>query len=32
MSITFAEMEKLEELAETDPDRIQIIRKAKVTR
>lgn len=31
MSITYAEMEKLEELAETDPERVQIIRKAKVT-
>ncbi|PWN27814.1 putative OSM1-fumarate reductase [Jaminaea rosea] len=31
MSITYAEMEKLEDLAEADPERIQIIRKAKVT-
>ncbi|CAO1614936.1 unnamed protein product [Sympodiomycopsis kandeliae] len=30
MSITYAEMEKLEDLAEADPERIQILRKAKV--
>ncbi|KAL9934937.1 hypothetical protein V8E36_006013 [Tilletia maclaganii] len=32
MTITYAQMEKLEELAETDPERVKIIRKARVTK
>ena len=31
MAITYALMQRLEELVETDPDRVQIIKKAKVT-
>ncbi|KAK0550097.1 Osmotic growth protein [Tilletia horrida] len=32
MTITYAQMEKLEDLAESDPDRVKIIRKARVTK
>jgi flavocytochrome c len=32
MTITYAQMEKLEDLAESDPDRVQIIKKAKVNK
>lgn len=32
MTITYAQMEKIEDLAESDPDRVQIIRKARVTK
>ncbi|PWN50365.1 putative OSM1-fumarate reductase [Violaceomyces palustris] len=32
MTITYAQMEKLEDLAETDPERVQILRKARVTK
>ena len=32
MAITYALMQRLEELVETDPERIQIIKKARVTR
>ncbi|PWN44622.1 putative OSM1-fumarate reductase [Ceraceosorus guamensis] len=31
MTITYAQMEKLEDLAESDPERVQIIKKARVT-
>src|SRR3954469_21194502 len=31
MAITYALMQRLEELAETEPDRVQIIKKARVT-
>ncbi|SAM85784.1 probable OSM1 - fumarate reductase [Ustilago sp. UG-2017a] len=32
MTITYAQMEKLEDLAEAEPDRVQILRKARVTK
>ncbi|KAE8210755.1 hypothetical protein CF327_g5410 [Tilletia walkeri] len=32
MTITYAQMEKLEDLAESDPERVKIIRKARVTK
>ncbi|MCO5598753.1 hypothetical protein L7F22_052852 [Adiantum nelumboides] len=32
MTITYAQMEKIEELAETTPERVQIVRKARVTK
>jgi hypothetical protein len=32
MVITYAQMEALEDLAEKDPERVQIVKKAKVTR
>lgn len=32
MTITYAQMEKIEDLAETQPDRVQIVRKARVTK
>ncbi|KAK0524014.1 Osmotic growth protein [Tilletia horrida] len=32
MTITYAQMEKLEELAESDPERVKIVRKARVTK
>lgn len=32
MTITYAQMEKLEDLAEAEPDRIQILRKARVSK
>lgn len=32
MTITYAQMEKIEDLAETEPERVQIIRKARVTK
>ncbi|KEI38313.1 uncharacterized protein L969DRAFT_88755 [Mixia osmundae IAM 14324] len=32
MTITYAQMEKLEDLAENDPERVQILKKAKVTK
>lgn len=32
MTITYAQMEKLEDLAETEPERVQIIRKARVSK
>src|SRR5262245_18743970 len=31
MAITYARMQRLEELAETEPERVQIIKKARVT-
>ena len=32
MAITYALMQRFEELAETDPERVQLIKKARVTR
>lgn len=32
MTITYAQMEKIEDLAESQPDRVQIIRKARATK
>lgn len=32
MTITYAQMEKIEDLAESDPERVQIVRKARVTK